>query len=224
MKSLPFFLILALQLPAAAEQATVVERWFQATATAESVEVVFSQKRKLKTIKLPIKNEGRLWIDYAGDRFRWQTGEPPQTIVLRVGTQLTIVRTPGKRFEVRDLTQAAADDDRTKPKSGMMVLAGGFPRTLAEFEKQYRVLETELDGNVHRVLTKPIDARSESIEAFVFLIDAESFFLRGFEIELKDGSSIEMAFDEVKPNVELTDELFKHDLTGFKEAEFQAGR
>ena len=203
-----------------AEDLAVVEKWFQATSSAKSVEVVFRQKRKLKTIKLPIKNQGKLWIDYAEDRFRWQTGDPPQTIVLRVEKQLTIVRTPGKRFEIRDLTQKAADDERANPKSGMMVLAGGFPRTLGEFQKHYRVLNTESDDQFHRVTTKPIDARSESIDEFVFLIDAKSFFLRGFEIELKDGSSIEMAFDEVTPNPELTDELFQHDLTGYKEADF----
>lgn len=220
MKPLILFLILAPLLPAAAGDPSVVERWFQATSTASSVEVVFSQKRILKTIKLPIKNEGKLWIDYAEDRFRWQTGDPPQTIVLRVGTELTIIRTPGKRYEIRDLTQKSGAEERVKPKSGMTVLAGGFPRTLEAFEKQYRVLETKFEDGLHRVITKPLDARGESVHEFVFLIDADSFFLRGFEIELEDGSSIEMVFDEVTPNVELNDGLFEHDLTGHKEVEF----
>ncbi|MEM7014963.1 MAG: outer membrane lipoprotein carrier protein LolA [Verrucomicrobiota bacterium] len=220
MKSLTALLFLSFLAASAAAESSVVERWFSATSSAKSVEVEFTQKRKLKTIKLPIKSQGKLWIDYADDRFRWETGNPPQTVVLRVGKELTIIRTPGKRFEKRDVNAQTDSEERKKPKSGMSILAGGFPRTLEAFRAQYRVLETTLDGPVHRVSTKPLDARGQSVESFVFLIDAETYFLRGFDIRLVDKSTIEMSFDEVRPNVKLRDGLFSHDLTGYKETEF----
>ncbi|MFT5468438.1 MAG: outer membrane lipoprotein-sorting protein [Verrucomicrobiales bacterium] len=194
----------------------IVERWLDAGSPVSALRVEFTQTRKLKTIKLPIVKKGTLWIDYAKDRFRWQTGDPPQTIVVRVADELTVIRTPGKKFERRDLGDNAGD---AQPHA-LMALAGGFPRSVEAFNRDYRLIEANREGETFRLITQPLGARGKGVEHFIFLIDAEQHRLRGFEIQLEDGSSISTSFDAVETEPSLTDELFVPDLTNYRETQF----
>lgn len=196
--------------------AAIVERWLAAGSDVSTLRVEFTQTRKLKTIKLPIVQHGTLWIDYSNDRFRWQTGAPPQTIVVCANDELTIIRTPGKKFETRSL-KGDADGRRVQ---GMEALAGGLPRTLEEFNQDYRLIETKRDGGIYRLTTRLLGSRGRGVDRFVFLIEAEQHRLQGFEMHLEDGSSISTGFDAVESDLPLAAYLFAPDLTDYRETRF----
>jgi len=192
---------------------SVVEKWMATNTQVSSVKIDFTQKRTMRSLKVPISQSGTLWMDYGKDRFRWETGEPAQTIVTKQGGNLLIVRTPGKKFEHRPF--GSGGDNQ-----GMSVMAGGFPRSMSEFTRKYRVLSTEKRDNTFRIATQPLGSAGKGVSQFTFVVQASEYRLVGMEIELKDGSSINTVFNRVELNVSVPGSLFSPDLTGYKETKF----
>ena len=58
---------------------TVVERWLAGNSGVSSLKIDFTQTRTMRSLKVPVRQQGTLWLDYGKDRFRWQTGDPAQT-------------------------------------------------------------------------------------------------------------------------------------------------
>lgn len=199
---------------AEAQEIDVVGRWLQTNSGVRTLKVTFSQSRKLRSLNLPIQQKGILWLDYERDRFRWETGSPPQTIVVRNGNDLLILRTRAKKVERRTYGTGSS------VTPGMSALATGFPRSASEFRRKYRVLEIQSQGGKYRVITQPLGSGGRGVSRFTFLIDARTFRLEGFEISLTDGSSISTSFSRVEPNVRLSPALFSPDLTGYGETKF----
>lgn len=190
----------------------IVERWLGSNSGVNSLKIDFNQTRTMRSLKVPMRQQGTLWLDYAKDRFRWQTGNPAQTIVVSLGRNILIVRTPKKRYEVRPAGSGGAP--------GMAALANGFPRTLADFQRSYRILETRPQANTHRIVTRPLGASGKGVSRFTFVVDASQYRLLGIEIDLEDGSSVNTIFSRVQTNVATPLTLFEPDLTGYTEAKF----
>ena len=71
-----------------------VVRWLETNEGLTTLKVEFTQTRRLVSLKNPIRQKGVLWLDHPSNRFRWQTGNPPKTIVVREGKELLIIRPP----------------------------------------------------------------------------------------------------------------------------------
>lgn len=212
-------IVFFIQMPflVAAPDLQIVEKWLQTNANTKSLKVEFTQTRSLKAIKSPLSQSGILWLDYATNRFRWQLGDPPKTIVVSLGEKIAVMRTPLKRVEYREPGQG------TSNSSGFSGLTGGFPKTMAEFQKKYRILDTMVKGNAYDIVTQPLGSESEGVSQFTFVVDKERFLLRGLVIELKDGSSITSSFQRVDRNIEIANDLFAPDLSGYTETKFSQG-
>ncbi len=191
---------------------SVVERWLATNTGIGSLKIDFTQTRTMRAVKIPVRQDGTLWLDYSTHRFRWQTGEPAQTIVVNVGKNILIIRTPMKKYEIRPADSGGAP--------GMAAMANGFPRTLAEFQQKYRVLETRPDANTRRIIARPLGDAGRGVQTFTFVVDAKHFRLLGFEIELEDGSSVNTVFRQVATNVPLTQALFQPSVEGYTETKF----
>lgn len=192
---------------------SVVEKWMATNSGVGSVKIAFTQKRTMRSLKVPIRQSGTLWMDYGRNRFRWETGNPAQTIVTKQSGKLLIVRTPGKKFERRPFSSGGDNQ-------GMAVMAGGFPRSMSEFTRKYRVLSTEKRSNTFRITTQPLGSAGKGVSQFTFVVQASGYRLVGMEIKLKDGSSIDTVFNRVQLNVSVPSSLFSPDLTGYKETKF----
>ena len=219
MKSCPrFFFLLAVMLfffppeRGAANDLAMVQRWLSTNSGVTSVKVDFTQTRKMRAIKLPIRQSGTLWLDYKTNRFRWQTGNPPQTIVVKPSSEVFILRTREKKYERRRAGGGVAP--------GMGALANGFPRSVAEFQRKYRLQGIESKNGSHRIVATPLGASGRGVNTFTFVVDHPSFRLTGIEIDLKDGSSVKTAFRDVQTNVAVPRSLFEPDLTGYRETKF----
>ncbi|MEM7601594.1 MAG: hypothetical protein AAF357_09285, partial [Verrucomicrobiota bacterium] len=71
----------ALPLVSSAADMSVVQRWMSTNSGVRTIRIDFTQTRKMKSIKVPIRQSGSLWLNYGTSQFRWQVGNPPQTIV-----------------------------------------------------------------------------------------------------------------------------------------------
>lgn len=191
---------------------SVVEKWLSTNTGIRSVRIDFTQTRKMKALNVPITQDGTLWLDYVGHQFRWQIGDPPNTIVVSLGENVLIIRTPGKKYEVR---KAGTGD-----APAMAAMAKGFPRTLEDFKARYQVLETRPEANTQRIVTRPLGEGGRGVRTFTFVVAASHFRLLGIEIDLEDGSSVQTVFRKVEPNVPVTPELFRPPVDGYTETKF----
>ncbi len=192
---------------------SVVERWMSTNSGVRSVQIDFTQTRTMRALKVPIRQNGSLWLNYGTNQFRWQIGSPAQTIVTKHQESIYIIRTPMKRFERRQAGAGATPN-------GMMAMAGGFPRSPGDFLQKYNVLSIDAVENTYRIVTLPKGEAGRGVKNFVFVVGRHDFRLRGMEIFLNDGSIVQTAFNRVMPNVGLPSDLFTPDLTGFKETKF----
>jgi len=190
----------------------VIEKWLASNSGVSTLCIDFTQTRTMRSVKMPVKQDGVLWLDYPNDRFRWQTGDPAQTIVVSLGENILIIRTPMKRYEVRRPGSGGAP--------GMAALANGFPRSLAEFQQRYRVLETRPEANTRRIVTRPLGEAGKGVETLTFVVDGSHFRLLGIEIDLEDGSSVDTVFRRVQTNVVLQPDLFQPPVDGYTETKF----
>lgn len=197
----------------AAPDRQIVERWLATNTDVQSLKIEFTQTRKIRSLKIPIRQSGTLWLDHRGNQFRWQTGNPAQTIVVSLGKNILIARTPLKRYEIR---AAGAGDGAP----GMSALASGFPKNMPEFDAKYRILETRRVENTQRIVALPLGAGGRGISSFTFVVDATRFRLLGIEIDLEDGSAVNTLFTRVETNVAIPVDLFKPALDGYTETKF----
>tara|TARA_R110002096_G_scaffold242836_6_gene434689 strand:+ start:457 stop:1068 length:612 start_codon:yes stop_codon:yes gene_type:complete len=199
--------------PLHAADLSVVEKWMATNSGVSSVKISFAQTRTMRSIKVPIRQNGTLWMDYGRNRFRWETGIPTQTIVTKQGSKLLIMRPIGKKYERRPF--GSGGDNQ-----GMSVMAGGFPRSMSEFKRKYRVISTEKRNNTYRIVTQPLGSSGKGVSQFTFVVQASGYRMLGIEIDLKDGSSINTVFNRVELNASVPSSLFSPDLTGYKETKF----
>jgi outer membrane lipoprotein-sorting protein len=190
----------------------VVERWLSTNSGVSSLRIEFTQIRRMRSLKTASQQDGVLWLDFERRRFRWQTGNPAQTIVVSLGKDILIIRNPSKRYEVRPAGSGGAP--------GMSSLVNGFPRTLAEFQAKYRVLEIRPDGHTQRIVTRPLGEAGRGVQTFTFVVDAGHHRLLGMEIDLEDGSALHTVFRKVDANVPLARDLFQPPVDGYAETKF----
>lgn len=195
----------------------VVERWLQTNADTNSLKVDFVQSKALKTVRNPMVQSGVMWIDYPSNQFRWQLGDPAKTIVVSKGkNHLAVLRTPLKRVEYREVGKSSG-------APGLSSLTRGFPKTMAEFNHRYKVLNIAKVGNSWEVVTQPLGRDGEGVSRFRFVIDQQRFLLKGLVIDLKDGSTVTTTFQRVNRNAAINAAVFKPDMTGYTKTKFRQG-
>lgn len=195
----------------------LVERWLESYSGLERIEVGFTQERKLKTLRLPIKSSGWMWMDINTRRFRWQVGDPPKTFVVGDGQKVAIAQP--KRMKVRYREMGGAASSEGAPP-GFAMMADGFPRTMVDFQKEYHVLKVVQQPNFYEVHVQPIQGEmAQGVKQLIYLIDLNDYFLRGFDIKLRDGSHVRSEFFHVRRNPPIDPRRFVFDPSGYTEVE-----
>lgn len=184
----------------------VLDAWLKRQSGIQSLEVSFTQERKLPALKQPVTTPGKL--SFAKPGFvRWELGNPPATIAVSDGNQFTLVDTAAKsaRRVSLDSPQAAR----------FSMLTGKAFQTAADFYQTFEVVESRVDSGVHQFTLKPKDRRVKSHVPWVFLsIDPASNELRAMEMELEDKSRVRTLFEKPKFNGKIPPATFAVDLGG----------
>jgi outer membrane lipoprotein-sorting protein len=188
----------------------VLRSWLAASTHLTSFEAEFRQTRHLKALTEPLTSTGRVWF-LAPDQFRWEIGNPPQSIALRSRETLVVLSPRLKRAETYSLSGATAGP----AKDLMGLLDGAFPRSLEEWKRRFEVAGVSTNQGVLQLELRPRSAAARKLMPTLIVgLDPASHGLRLTEMVMADGSRIRSEFHSLKTNVPVSPDLFRAQLDG----------
>jgi outer membrane lipoprotein-sorting protein len=191
----------------------VLDGWFAGQAEVRSLSADFVQTRMLKTLVQPLTATGHLWFA-PPNQFRWELGQPPQTIALRHGDDMYVIYPRIKRAEHYPLGASAPREWR----DAMSLLDAGFPRTRHDFDSQFQIQSLTVTNGTWMFALQPRREAARQImpELRVFLT-TNNFSLAGTELTFVDGSRMRNDFSNVVTNAPVDEKMFQWTApTGFK--------
>ena len=196
-------LFLSLMVPARA--ADLLDKWIAAQANMHTWTADIVQTRSFKTLSQPLVSSGKVWIAVP-DRFRWELGQPAQTIALRQPAELTIVYPRLKRAEKYSLSAG-----QTGPwKDALALLEASFPRSRTNLEAQFQILALTQTNGIANLSLQP---RSAAARKFIARLEisfrADDFSPVGTALTFSDGSSLSNVFSHPVLNPPLDPQLFE---------------
>jgi outer membrane lipoprotein-sorting protein len=188
----------------AADPEVTLQRWLNTQTNLASWSADFIQTRHLKVLTQPLTAPGRVWF-VAPDKFRWELGQPPQSIALRAGQDLLILSPSLKRAE----RYAMSDLARGPMKDAASLMDAGFPRDAAEFHRQFHVLGL---AETNAVFIYRLEPRSAPVRKLLPELDIElsvgSLALSATELRFADGSRLRNDFTNVIVNPAVDPAIF----------------
>src|SRR5690349_20050824 len=136
-----------------AEVGPLLTSWLAAQTNVQSWSADFIQTRTLKSLTEPLSVTGHVWFAFP-NLFRWELGNPPQTIAVREPRELLIIYPKLKRAEHFPLSGGRAG----VWGEALELLKAGFPRSQTELEAQYTIVSQTVNGHACTVVLKPKSA------------------------------------------------------------------
>jgi outer membrane lipoprotein-sorting protein len=195
---------LTVTLTRASDLNPVIQNWLSAQTNIQTWTADVTQIRSFKTLSQPLTATGHVWFA-APNRFRWEIGNPPQTIALRQSDQMLVIYPRLKRAERYPLT-----GEQTGPwKDTLALLEAGFPRSSAELEARFRVISQSSSNDVCQITLQPKSAAARRMMPEIKIaFGTNDFTLRATELQFTDGSRICNEFSNAKLNPKLDENLF----------------
>jgi outer membrane lipoprotein-sorting protein len=195
----------ALQTVRADETNSVLDAWFAAQTNVHTWSADFVQTRALKTLTRPLVASGNISFAAPND-FRWELGQPAQTIAVRHGDEMFVIYPRLKRAERYPLGAGTPAEWRDT----MSLLQAGFPRNRKEFEAQFHILSLAETNGAWQFSLQPksVFARRMMPELRIGLA-TNDFSLAGTELVFVDGSRMRNVFTNAVLNPALDEKLFE---------------
>jgi len=192
----------------AADTNSLVGSWLGAQTNIQTWSADFIQTRTLKSLTQPLTATGHVWFA-APNRFRWELGQPPQTIAVRAPAEMLVIYPRLKRVERYPLT-----GEQTGPwRDALALLEAGFPRSPAEMESRLRILSQTLTNQSCDLALEPRSAGARRMMPRIDIaFDTRDFSLRATELRFADGSIMRNDFMNPTLNPKLDDGLFAPEL------------
>jgi outer membrane lipoprotein-sorting protein len=188
----------------AAETNNVLDSWFSAQTNFHTFTAQVIQTRTLKVLSEPLVSTGKVWIAMP-DRFRWEIGQPAQTIALRQPDTLFIIYPRLKRIEKYPLTGAQPGQWRDV----LALLDASFPKSRAIMEAQFRVLSIIQTNADWQVALQPRSALARSLMGEMDIcVRTNDFSLSATEMRFADGSRMRNDFTNIILNPVLPEGCF----------------
>lgn len=206
-------LCLVHRVPAGPAEEAWVSRWLASATNVVTWQAGVTQTRHLKALTQPLVATGKVWFA-APNSFRWELGDPPQSIAMRSGDSLTVLTPRLKRAERVSLGPAAG-----APVNDMLALLdAGFPRDPEAFAKRFEVTGVSTNAGVVRLDLKPREASvRRMMPALAVELDEAGGGLKGTDLTFVDGSRLRNDFCKVVTNAPMSPELFRTNLdSGWK--------
>ena len=182
----------------------VLNRWLQRQSEIQTWAADVRQIRKLKTLAQPLEAEGRVWFSRP-NRFRWQLGDPPRTVIVRTRDALWIEYPRLKRVEKFPLT--GGPDSRWRYI--MALVDVGFPEDAQTFYATYSLTGARNIGDIWRIDLQPLSVEARKLLDSVSLeISVPDLLLRTTELAFPDGSVMRNEFGAIEVNPPLKPGLF----------------
>ncbi len=191
-----------------ADPGKLVDRWCAGQTNIQTWSADLIQTRSLKVLLQPLVSGGRVWVAMP-DRFRWELGQPAQTIALRQPGQLMLIYPRLKRAEKYPL-----NDTQPAPwKEALALLDASFPKSRAELESRFRVQSlTQTNSTVQLVLQPRSAAARKFISEIQISFRTNDYVPTATELVFSDGSSMRNDFTNSVLNAPLDAGLFEAKL------------
>ena len=188
----------------AANADSVLAAWLNAQTNVQTWSASVIQTRALKSLTRPLTATGHVWFA-APNRFRWELGDPPQTIAVRQADQMLVIYPKLKRAERYPLT-----GEQTGPwRDTLALLEAGFPRSPAELESRFRLVRQTTSNHVQEVTLQPRSASARRLMPQIKIaFTTDDFALRATEVQFADGSTMRNDFTGAVLNSKLDEATF----------------
>ena len=182
-------------------------QWFEVQTNLQSWSGDFTQTRTLKVLNQPLVSTGKVLV--TRDKFRWELGQPAQTIVLRQPDQLLIIYPRLKQAEKYPLGAFPSGPI----KDALALLDATLPRDRTTMEKNFQLLSA---SETNAVLQMTLQPKSESARKFISEIligfHTNDFTIAATEMKFADGSSLRNDFTNVVLNQPIQSDQFQFKL------------
>lgn len=202
------FGVCALLLPAlgvsrAADYEAQFNRWFEVQTNLQSWAGDFIQTRILTVLNQPLTSPGKVWVKRG--EFRWELGNPIQTIVLRRPEELLIIYPRFKRAEKYPLDAVPSGP----MKDALALLDASLPRDRASMEEHFRLVSAvETNATLQMTLEPRSEAARKFIGQVVIGFHTNDFIIASTAMTFADGSRLQNAFTNVLLNQSFPPDLF----------------
>ena len=201
-------LCLAAMVALADERDVQFNRWFAAQTNLQSWSADFTQTRSLKVLSQPLVATGKVWVTVP-NRFRWELGQPAQTIVLRQPDQLLIIYPRLKRAEKYSLEGVPPGP----LKDALALMDASLPRDRATMEERFRLLSATETNSILQMTLQPKSASARKFISEILIgFRTNDFSIAVTELKFADGSGLRNDFTNVVLNRPVDPALFQAKL------------
>jgi len=192
----------------ASDANTALNAWLNAQTNIQTWSAEVIQTRALKSLTQPLIAKGRVWFA-APNRFRWELGDPPQTIAVRQPDQMLVIYPRLKRAEKYLL----AGNQNSQWRDTLALLEAGFPRSQRELEARFRVVSQATANEAHEVTLQPKSASARRLMPQIKVaFSTNDFSLRATELQFADGSTMRNDFTNATLNPKVPESVFTPDI------------
>ncbi len=189
----------------AAERNVLLDSWFAAQTNLHTWSADVVETRHIQTLAQPLVSTGKVWV-VVPDRFRWELGQPAQTIAVRQPDQLLLIYPRLKRVE-----QYPLNDSQPGPwREALALLEASFPRSRAHLESRFRLLSvTQTNSLVELALQPKSEAARKFITELRIGFNVTDFLPVSTELRFSYGASMRNEFSNPVINASLPEDLFQ---------------
>jgi outer membrane lipoprotein-sorting protein len=182
-------------------------KWFEVQTNLQNWSGEFTQTRTLSVLNQPLITPGKVWVKPG--EFRWELGQPVQSIILRTPDALLIVYPRFKRAEKYSLGVVPSGP----MKDALALMDASLPRDRATMEEHFKLISADLTNSILQMTLQP---RSESARKMIGQVKigfhTNDYLIAETEMKFADGSTLHNNFTNLVVNQPLAPELFDEKL------------
>ncbi len=184
------------------------KQWFAAQTNLQTWSADLLQTRSLTVLAQPLVSTGKVWFQYP-NCFRWELGQPAQTIALRQSNHLFIIYPRLKRAEKYPLVNVPPGP----AKDAFALVEASFSRDLPGPSSPFQLRSALVTNSALQVRLEPKSASARKFVAEVLVgFRTNDFSLVATELRFADGSSLRNEFTNMVLNRPLDPQLFEPKL------------
>jgi len=191
-----------------AQTNTLLDSWLSAQSNLKTWTADLTQTRTLKTLKQPLRSQGRL-VFAAPNNFRWQLGDPAQTIAIRSADEMLVIYPRLKQVERYPLSAGGNEPWR----DALALMDAGFPSSRADLDARFKILSIANTNHVVHLLMEPRSATAKRFMSEVQLfIRTNDFTMAANQLRFADGSTLRNDFTNAVVNPTLPTNAFAYEI------------